>query len=344
MPKLWWSSYSRRSNGFFGSETFRDNKGNISALNTWSRFLVKVLSDYSHQWHKFNIVTRWVASSQQTFLLIFDTPKQLRLREKFPCPLLTDSHNDTLSDPFWFYLRLFEELSILQDTSVWTVRDRVRKIEKEDILRKPHPRHRYMHDTARHAIHVLETLEVAETTVASIIQHHNVFEEEASSNDKAAKAKYRHVGGRLQWYNHIIQSLRSRASSNKERLLNEIQLAFNAVSMAIGHATQSDSAAMKTVAFVTLTFMPATFISALFSMSFFKIDDNTGEWSVSQEIWLYWVIAVPVTLLTAGSWQRWQRQHRPTSTREAGEATKRLGFLLRLMKRGDEKNDDYDMA
>jgi hypothetical protein len=90
--------------------------------------------------------------------------------------------------------------------------------------------------------------------------------------------------------------------------------------------------------------MPATFISALFSKSFFKIDDNTGEWSVSQEIWLYWVIAVPVTLLTAGSWQRWQRQHRPTSTREAGEATKKLGFLLRLMKRGDEKNDDYDMV
>jgi hypothetical protein len=34
MPELWWSSYSRRSNGYFGSETFRDNQGDISALST----------------------------------------------------------------------------------------------------------------------------------------------------------------------------------------------------------------------------------------------------------------------------------------------------------------------
>jgi hypothetical protein len=33
MPELWWSSYSRRSNGYFGSETFRDDQGDISSLS-----------------------------------------------------------------------------------------------------------------------------------------------------------------------------------------------------------------------------------------------------------------------------------------------------------------------
>lgn len=33
MPELWWSGYSRRSNGYFGSETFRDDEGELLALS-----------------------------------------------------------------------------------------------------------------------------------------------------------------------------------------------------------------------------------------------------------------------------------------------------------------------
>lgn len=90
---------------------------------------------------------------------------------------------------------------------------------------------------------------------------------------------------RLYFYLHMMKSLKSRAQANKERLLNEITLvrnslhflmitwlrlgkAFNTVaqydsriSVQIGQAAQSDSAAMKTIAFLTLAFLPATFIS-----------------------------------------------------------------------------------
>ncbi|KAI1015863.1 hypothetical protein LB505_003937 [Fusarium chuoi] len=343
MPELWWSSYSRRSNGYFGSETFRDNNGMITALkaDTWSRFLVKQLNETSHQWHKFNIVTRWIKDPQQTILLVFEAPKQLRLRDRFPDPLLINSHNDTLSDPFWFFPRLFEDLSLLQDNSVWAVRDHVRNIEKTDLTQKPEPKYRAMHDTARHAIHVSETLEVAEKTITAIIQQHSAFEAEAAGGSRPAKAKFRHVGEKLLWYIHILQSLRCRASANKERLLNEIQLAFNSVaqydsriSVKIGQATQSDSAAMKTVAFVTLTFLPATFISALFSMSFFKVDDNTGVWSVNEKFWVYWVFAVPATLFTWGLWLSWQWFYRPVKIGEEEKPVKKFGDLIGFLKRG----------
>ncbi|KAM0352332.1 hypothetical protein ACHAPU_001997 [Fusarium lateritium] len=351
MPELFWSGYSRRSNGYFGSETFRDDRGDISALNTWSRFLVKQLNGDDHNWHKFNIFTRWVAASQQTFLLVFEAPKQLRLRSRFPEPLLKDSHKDALGDPFWFYPRLFEELSFLQDKAVWAVRDCVRAIEKQDLTKKPSPKYRSLHNTARHAIHVSETLEVAEKTIASIIQQHGVFQEEMESDNKLAKATYRQVGERMMWYDHVLHSLRRRASANKERLHNEIQLAFNSVaqydsriSVEIGQATQSDSAAMKTVAFVTLTFLPATFISALFSMSFFKMDDDTGKWSVSEKFWLYWVVAIPVTLLTGGLWLLWRRVYQPHKIGEDAQTVSRFKDLASFLKRGGDKHDEFEMA
>ncbi|KAM0215124.1 hypothetical protein ACHAQD_008450 [Fusarium lateritium] len=344
VPELWWSSYSRRSNGYFGSETIRDDEGEISSLNTWSRFLVKQLHKRGHSWHKFNIFTHWVASSQQTFLVVFEAPKQLGLRDRFPDPLLKDSHKDVLSDPFWFYPRLFDELSILQDNTVWAVRDRVRNIEKTQLRKKSNPNYRSMHDMARHAIHVSETLEVAEKTVAAIVQQHNAFQEEVASDDKREKARYRHVGERMIWYDHILQSLRCRASANKERLHNEIQLGFNSVAVDIGRATQSDSAAMKTIAFVSLTFLPATFISALFSMSFFKVDDDTGVWSVSGKFWLYWVIAIPVTLLTGGLWLLWQKVYQPPRIGEDEPSVKKYRNLLAFLNRGGDKADEIEMA
>ncbi|CAF3616058.1 hypothetical protein SNK03_003900 [Fusarium graminearum] len=353
MPELWWSGYSRRSNGYFGSETFRDDEGELLALNTWSRFLVKQLVDQNtHVWHKFNIFTRWIASTQQTYLIVFESPKQTRLRGLFPEPLLTNSHSDALNDPFWVYPRLLEQLSNLQDNSVWAVRDQVRGIEKEKWSKRPSPRYRHMHDTARHAIHVSETLEVAEKTVASILQQHNVFRDEVGWGDRQRNAGFRRVDERLLWYDHILRSLRHRASANKERLLNEVQLAFNSVAqydsrvaVKIGRATQSDSAAMKTIAFVTLAFLPGTFISALFSMSFFNVDDDTGQWTVSNKIWMYWAIAIPVTLITSGLWLLWQRCFPPAWVGEEEESANSLRDLRRKIKRGDSARVDiYQMA
>ena len=103
----------------------------------------------------------------------------------------------------------------------------------------------------------------------------------------------------------------------------------NHTTLSISRATQSDSAAMKTVAVVTLTFLPATFVSvgpeyyvpsvchslieqqALFSMSFFNFspgatDAGDGIWTVSDKIWLYWLVAIPLTAVTMGIWFFWQ--------------------------------------
>lgn len=40
-------------------------------------------------------------------------------------------------------------------------------------------------------------------------------------------------------------------------------------------------------------------------MSFFQIDDN-NVWGLSNQFWVYWVFAVPITIATVIVWQCWQ--------------------------------------
>ena len=85
---------------------------------------------------------------------------------------------------------------------------------------------------------------------------------------------------------------------------------------------------MKAIAVVTMTFLPATFVSvrlptgpynmvlvlsycfskSVFSMSFFHFDPSEPGYgfSVSNAFWVYWVLAVPLSLLTLGIWVYWE--------------------------------------
>ncbi|KAM0324760.1 hypothetical protein ACHAQA_007723 [Verticillium albo-atrum] len=289
-------------------------------LDTWSRFLIKQLYDrkqdgkdeIDHEWYHVNVFVKWSAALKQTIVLLFDAPTPLR--DRVPTPLFESATRRLLEDPFLIHIYLVEEVVRLQDIAVWKLRTYVRTLEKERLKDTPSPNYQGLHDLARHAIHVCETLELSVKTMDSIIAHHTAFRKEAAEAGSFNRSTYRHVHQRLAFFHHMLESLRCRSSSNKERLDNEMQLAFHTVaqydsrtSVKIARAAQLDSAAMKTVSFLTLAFLPATFISAVFSMSFFTVNDDSGEWEVSDKFWLYWVFAVPVTLLTTGLWWMWQQ-------------------------------------
>jgi len=93
----------------------------------------------------------------------------------------------------------------------------------------------------------------------------------------------------------LLSNLMHRSASNEARLRNEINLAFNVVN-------QQDTKAVRIISIVTLTFLPATFVSTLFSMSFFNYDQELRRWKMSGWIWVYFVIAVPLTALTIAAW------------------------------------------
>ncbi|KAH8585403.1 hypothetical protein B0O99DRAFT_657316 [Bisporella sp. PMI_857] len=324
IPKLWWTASCRNSNGYFGCEDTIDGQGNMTGLNTWARFMVKHLKEdnINYDWYKLNVFTRWLSSSSQTILLVFDAPPLIA--ERLPSLFLDEIDVENFGDPFWIYTLLVEEVVRLQDQAVWAVRNQVRAMENERTpATKPKPNYRHLHNIGRHAIHVSETLDIAVKTMDSILTQHKDFTTGMFHVDKKSIHTSKQIRNRLLFHQHMLTSLRHRSASNKQRLLNEIQLSFNTVaqydsgiSVEIGRAAQVDSAAMKTIAFLTLAFLPATFVSAIFSMSFFNYNADTGSWAVSDKFWVYWAVAVPTTIVTSLSWYYWQKALPPISIGE----------------------------
>ncbi|RJE21848.1 hypothetical protein PHISCL_05799 [Aspergillus sclerotialis] len=257
-----------------------------------------------YEWSKFNIFTRWL-STNQTAILIFD-PRHNNTHYPFSDFLEPDI--TLLSDPFWVYILVIEEVARLQESAVWAIRNQVRAMEThQKPLGKPQPDYRRLHDIARHAIHVTETLNVNSETLEHILRHH---ERNIIPNQPFEIRQEVHC--RLTFFQSYLSCMRDRSISNEKRLQNEIQLAFNivaqhdaATTVEISRAARSDSATMKTLAFITLTFLPPTFICTLFSMSFFDFSADSGGWSVSSKIWIYWAFAIPITAATAFLWYFW---------------------------------------
>ncbi|KAK2034282.1 hypothetical protein LX32DRAFT_418482 [Colletotrichum zoysiae] len=331
IPDLWWKRYCRDSNGHFGYQTTMDDEGKTAALNTWARFQVKLTNreHEGYEWFKLNVFTRWLPSRGQTLLIIFDLRKPAascltRVPKDELDPLFTIPDPSYFIDPYWMYIRLLEKVVTMQDAAVWAVRDTVRSVEKgrsgvlaglmasDESILKSETSHRYLHETARHAIHVSETLDLAVTASRKILTQHESLKAGlgGGAQQKAAWGKaWHHTHQRLQFFEEMLNSLQERSASNKARHFNEISLAYNMraefdsrISVQIGRATQRDSEAMKTVAFLTLLFLPATFVSAVFSTSFFDFDSESGSWQVSDQFWLYWAVAVPITAATAVLW------------------------------------------
>lgn len=267
-----------------------------------------------YYWPKLNVFSRWYKSPRHTAVIVFD-PDKLRdgvdpdtLRDNITRCLVSSLDPKELQDPFWIYPRLAEEVVRLQDEAVWSIRDRVRETEKKrQSWDESGPDYPMLHEIQRHAIHVSETLEVASTTMGWIQRHHEQF----LGGPETPSIVSRNIANRLSVHRHMLTSLLHRSNANKERLQSEIGLAFNTVaqhdsrtSVRIADATRSDSAAMRTIAFVSLLFLPATFISAIFSTTFFKLDDNSGAWEVSDKFWVYWAVAVPLTVGAVTVWFR----------------------------------------
>lgn len=265
-----------------------------------------------YRWDKINMFIRWVASPRRTIAIFFDThpPIEDSIRQVLLGPDLP-----WLNDPFWIYARLAGEIARLQGSAVWAIRDHVRGIETETIpAGRPQPNYRRLHDIARHAIHVSESLDVTSKTMEGIIAQHQDFLSQRFSTEKIDLDSSENIGRQLLSWRHMISSLRHRSASNKDRLQNEIQLSFNiaaqhdtAISVDIGRAAQADSSAMKTIAFFTMAFLPATFLSSVFSTSFFSYSVDSGAWNVSDKFWIYWAFAIPTTFVAFVAWFFWHR-------------------------------------
>lgn len=272
-------------------------------------------SDKVYNWAKINVFTRWTSANKQTGILVFDPAEPRPFKDLAP-----ETH--LLDDPFWVYPYILNLVSDLEERAVWAIRNQIRPIEKEEEDTTPlqpdgrrEPNYRKLHDIARHSIHVTETLDVNLQTIERILENHKTYMSPGYSSPFTThhdSLVWQEIQSRLSFGQSYLGSLRHRSISNEKRLQNEIQLTFQLVARhdalvteKISRAMMSDSAALKTLAFVTFAFLPPTFICAVFSMSFFNYDQNLG-WRVSGKFWIYWATAVPTTILSTALWFYWQ--------------------------------------
>ncbi|KAH6654026.1 hypothetical protein BKA67DRAFT_268130 [Truncatella angustata] len=149
-------------------------------------------------------------------------------------------------------------------------------------------------------------------------------------------ALHKSMESRLDFYRIKLLGVENYAHTTLERLNIQRQALYNIIAQKesklnlemaaqqrrLAHASKRDSTAMKTLSLLGAVFLPGTFLASIFSMTFFDFnvgpDNNSGpndgtDAQVSQWLWVYFAVTVPLTLAIVGSWwwldRRRQRQY-----------------------------------
>ncbi|CRG90551.1 hypothetical protein PISL3812_07595 [Talaromyces islandicus] len=303
-PALLASKMGIEINGFFGSRLSHNEDERLKSYSTWYRCLVKMIYPYKlpdgkdYKWYEMTFVSRWEALGSRQQILCIDTPEEL------PSTLLTILENTAVNfdDPFAMHIPLLQEIVRLNDKSVWAIRDPIREVEK----RRPTagPDFEAMHEISRHSIHVSEVLAVSIQTFGKILEQLQKIHAKlpvALSLDAHEQA-HEDVDFQIQ----MLKSLKERSISNYSRLTSEITVAYNRIA-------QQDNRVMKSIGLLTMTFLPATFISAIFSTTFFEFGEEKLQ--ASKQIWIYWVVTIPSTLLIVVIWRSLLNKNPPVTWR-----------------------------
>jgi Mg2+ and Co2+ transporter CorA len=74
---------------------------------------------------------------------------------------------------------------------------------------------------------------------------------------------------------------------------------------------------MKAITVLTMVFLPATFVCSLFSMGFFDFETSPSvfDLKVANQFWIYFAVAIPLTVLVLGicvAWLKWSGRYSDT--------------------------------
>ena len=105
-----------------------------------------------------------------------------------------------------------------------------------------------------------------------------------------------------------IENARALMSNLIQQRNQELNLEMTEASYRVAEAALSDSKSMKTIAILTMVLLPGTAVASLFSMNLFNWETNDGSKIPSKWLWIYFVIAVPLTVLTLFAWWLWTRK------------------------------------
>ncbi|KAF2096114.1 hypothetical protein NA57DRAFT_78886 [Rhizodiscina lignyota] len=124
----------------------------------------------------------------------------------------------------------------------------------------------------------------------------------------------------LEFNIHQAEAVRSHVEGMKARMALQLNVLYsvvaqedNRLSARLAASSGKDSTSMKILAFITALFLPGTFVATLFSMGMFawRFDNGTSangtenSSTVSNQFWIYWATALPLTAVTLIGWALW---------------------------------------
>jgi Mg2+ and Co2+ transporter CorA len=179
-----------------------------------------------------------------------------------------------------------------------------------------------LHNLAKHNIYLRENCESALATLDALREHHkSVIGNHPTPSQEITRQA-------LSYQRTLVQSTERRLCSMDRRIVNIIQLSFNIVTQGDSKLMQSESQSMKTIAVMTLFFMPLSTIAGVFGTEFIKIEDGPGNHiKVSQDFWLLFLIAVPLTVIVIAIWRVWYADAKGRLTGKIPhDAKRRMGW------------------
>ncbi|KAK2780701.1 hypothetical protein FQN52_002120 [Onygenales sp. PD_12] len=314
IPPELWDTVTEDLNGCSGAR-YTYEGDSVASLDTWSCFKIKVAIENPtnkkvvYKWHQSTVFVRWNKEHGSPWILCLGFPDVVEAKWKDSIPPINPK------DPYGWHIALLNDLKKEYDNSVWKMRDLER--DKNDGSKTDF---RKLHDIARHLSHSNETLDVTMETIDSLIHEHESFNDvkpksgtaqpatpssqstaqSATSNLSIPDKAVSDIDRRLYYVLKEIRAIKARSASLNFRLQNEINLNFNL-------ASQTDTAAMKIISAIGLIFLPGTFISTIFGMNFFDfaVEDGKQSFTVSKRFWLFWAVAIPITVVVIGLWAVW---------------------------------------
>ncbi|KAF1349799.1 hypothetical protein BDV97DRAFT_175555 [Delphinella strobiligena] len=82
--------------------------------------------------------------------------------------------------------------------------------------------------------------------------------------------------------------------------LNKLMLDLNRTMLDVTRESVDDNTTVKLITIFTLVYLPASFVSSVLGMEIFNFDQDSQRLVMSSDIWIFIVLAVPLTLLTLG--------------------------------------------
>ncbi|KAK1760083.1 hypothetical protein QBC47DRAFT_448698 [Echria macrotheca] len=194
------------------------------------------------------------------------------------------------------------------------------------------------HDAFKESVRLLDTIRWMERAVSVLLQAGDALEDVLAENMKKKSAKDTGSASSsstdqtaedpisAHWYEirQYLESLRQlcksletdrhmleiRCKAQIDIIYAKMQQEDNILTARMAVTSTRDSSSLKALAIITALFLPGEFVASMMGMSMFEIW-NDGEYEdvhlppPPPKLWIYWVIAIPLTLAIFFLWRLW---------------------------------------